>query len=245
MPHISFEGKIGISLALVGLGGAGALFVLPHPYADYVGWTLIAIALLGLIGLTVFHWGSPEKSISAAGERPEVAVEPLVAPLPGQPLSPPMVMPPPEAVARVQNEVARAAAKMPHSEEPPNLERLFIEDPDGLIRLRFMPDTPKREEDALLLIVYGHKVIGGKEDVSTSIAYRGLSVSGGAIKKLKNPKQLLFGFTPLVDFDKIERELVDGGMITKYKLSQGGYLAITPAGMVAAGALADNLIKRA
>jgi hypothetical protein len=53
--QISDEGKIGIALALLGLGGGGALFVLPHPYADYVGWTLILISVLGLLLLWLHH----------------------------------------------------------------------------------------------------------------------------------------------------------------------------------------------
>lgn len=53
--QISDEGKIGIALALLGLGGGGALFVLPHPYADYVGWTLIVISVLGLLLLWLHH----------------------------------------------------------------------------------------------------------------------------------------------------------------------------------------------
>ncbi len=54
--QVSDEGKIGIALALLGLGGGGALFVLPHPYADYVGWTLIGISILGLILLGLHHF---------------------------------------------------------------------------------------------------------------------------------------------------------------------------------------------
>jgi hypothetical protein len=42
--QISGEGKIGIFLGLVGIGGGGILFVSPHPYADYFGWSLIGIA---------------------------------------------------------------------------------------------------------------------------------------------------------------------------------------------------------
>jgi hypothetical protein len=55
--EISPEGKIGIALGLLGLGGAGALFVLPHPWSDYVGWSLIAIAGAGLLVLACHHFG--------------------------------------------------------------------------------------------------------------------------------------------------------------------------------------------
>jgi hypothetical protein len=54
--QISDEGKIGIALGLLGLGGGGALFVLPHPYADYVGWSLIGVSVLGLILLGLHHF---------------------------------------------------------------------------------------------------------------------------------------------------------------------------------------------
>lgn len=55
MASITPEGKIGIALALFGIGGAGALFVLPHPYADIVGWSLIAVAVIGLTALGFNH----------------------------------------------------------------------------------------------------------------------------------------------------------------------------------------------
>jgi hypothetical protein len=54
-PAISTEGMIGFVLALIGLGGAGALFEFPHPYADVVGWLLIGIAVIGLIILAIYH----------------------------------------------------------------------------------------------------------------------------------------------------------------------------------------------
>lgn len=52
---ISLEGKISILLGLVGLGGVGALQVLPHPYNDYFGWTLIWVAIIGTVALGVYH----------------------------------------------------------------------------------------------------------------------------------------------------------------------------------------------
>ena len=53
---LSDEGKIATVLALLGLGGAGALFVFPHPYADIVGWLLIATAVIGLIFVAAYHF---------------------------------------------------------------------------------------------------------------------------------------------------------------------------------------------
>ena len=51
----SYEGTVAILLALLGLGGTGALQVLPHPYNDYVGWTLIWVAIIGAVALGVYH----------------------------------------------------------------------------------------------------------------------------------------------------------------------------------------------
>jgi hypothetical protein len=52
---ISVEGKISILLGLIGLGGVGFLQILPHPYNDYVGWTLIWVAIIGTVALGVYH----------------------------------------------------------------------------------------------------------------------------------------------------------------------------------------------
>jgi hypothetical protein len=57
-PLISTEDKIGIALALVGLVGGGALFVLPHPLSDIIGWSLIAIGAIGLVALGIYHVAS-------------------------------------------------------------------------------------------------------------------------------------------------------------------------------------------
>jgi hypothetical protein len=152
-----------------------------------------------------------------------------------------------EAVSRVQNEVARSVARMPHSQEPPNLDKLFDQDERGFIQLRFMPDTERENEDALLLIVYGYKVLGGHEDIKASTAESSLRRSGGLYKKPRNFGEQVAGvmFRTVLDFEEIIRTCVSDGAITKYKLAQGGYLAITETGMIIAGRLADDLIKRA
>jgi hypothetical protein len=53
---ISTEGKIGILLGLIGLAGAGAIMIAPTEL--WIGWTLIAIAGLGLAALAVYHFGT-------------------------------------------------------------------------------------------------------------------------------------------------------------------------------------------
>jgi hypothetical protein len=52
--HISAEGKIGIALGLLGLGGAGAVWVVPEQL--WIGWNLLALAASGGIALTVHHF---------------------------------------------------------------------------------------------------------------------------------------------------------------------------------------------
>jgi hypothetical protein len=52
--HISFEGKIGIGLALIGLAGAGAMMVAPEDLE--IGWSLITIAVVGAVFLVGYHF---------------------------------------------------------------------------------------------------------------------------------------------------------------------------------------------
>ena len=63
---ISTEGKLGILLSLIGIGGAGALFVFPHPYADYVGWSLIAMAVVGLVLMAIYHFARTSRAMVIA-----------------------------------------------------------------------------------------------------------------------------------------------------------------------------------
>ena len=53
--HISSEGKIGISVGLLALGGAGAVVVAEGPLLTAIGWASIAIAILGGAALAYHH----------------------------------------------------------------------------------------------------------------------------------------------------------------------------------------------
>jgi hypothetical protein len=52
--HISGAGKIGIALALLALGGGGAVMVAPEQL--WIGWTLITLAVSGAVALTIHHF---------------------------------------------------------------------------------------------------------------------------------------------------------------------------------------------
>src|SRR2546425_7343191 len=58
---ISLEGKIGISLALLALGGAGAVMVAPEQL--WIGWGMIGIATVGGVALAMHHF---ERTIRGA-----------------------------------------------------------------------------------------------------------------------------------------------------------------------------------
>jgi len=52
--QISGEGKIGIALALLALFGAGAIVIWPQN--EWIGWVLIAIAVVGFVILGLYHF---------------------------------------------------------------------------------------------------------------------------------------------------------------------------------------------
>jgi hypothetical protein len=55
---ISGSDKIALALALLSIGTAGAMYILPHPYSDYIGYASIAICVLALIWLAIHHFKS-------------------------------------------------------------------------------------------------------------------------------------------------------------------------------------------
>jgi hypothetical protein len=52
---ISFEGKLGILLGLLSMAGAGAIMIAPERL--WIGWTMIAAAGVGGVGLGFYHYG--------------------------------------------------------------------------------------------------------------------------------------------------------------------------------------------
>jgi hypothetical protein len=63
--QISTEGKIGIGLALFGLLGGGAIVVFPDQ--TWIGWSMIAVALVGFMWLTLHHLKIGQWPMLAAG----------------------------------------------------------------------------------------------------------------------------------------------------------------------------------
>lgn len=61
--QISTEGKIGIGLALIALGGTGALVVAPPPWGTVIGWGMIVIAGIGVVMLLIHHFRGADANI--------------------------------------------------------------------------------------------------------------------------------------------------------------------------------------
>lgn len=60
---ISTEGKIGIGLTLIFALGAGALTVAPT--AIWIGWSIMALAAVGLLSLAIYHFRPRRPAIAA------------------------------------------------------------------------------------------------------------------------------------------------------------------------------------
>ena len=64
--QISSEGEIGIVVGFLALAGGGAIMVFPDQL--WIGWTMIAIAVIGFIWLGVYHFGiQPQRMTTAIG----------------------------------------------------------------------------------------------------------------------------------------------------------------------------------
>jgi len=64
--HISGEGRIGFLLGLIGIGGAGAVWVVPNH--TEIGWVLIAIAVIGVIVLGWHHFRETRSPLLSLGK---------------------------------------------------------------------------------------------------------------------------------------------------------------------------------
>lgn len=121
---------------------------------------------------------------------------------------------------------------------------------DATIRLRFLPDTPShRDENTLLLLLYGYQQIYQQMEVSAAKLQSGLYGSGC----YKNTP-IMFRvalFNEPVDVDSVAQSSYLSSALPyrlispKFGLRQGGFYKLTDYGREKAKALFDDLIRRA
>lgn len=117
-----------------------------------------------------------------------------------------------------------------------------------VVRLRFLPDTRDQQDDTILLVVLGYKVMLGHDRVFAPGAnyetQRALhDAPNSRISSLVKAASLVQRIAqPIPDYGDGH---VDAGLLRRVGLAQGGYYELTPDGEERARMLALDLIRRA
>lgn len=117
---------------------------------------------------------------------------------------------------------------------------------NGTLKLRVLPDTDQRAKDAGILLLFGYKIILGKNYVKSSIL-------NNEIKRAlaECPNRLLTAFDiyagPLASINVTDygSVLKDSGYAERNRLLEGGFLELTMIGERHARMLAYEAIRRA
>jgi hypothetical protein len=136
------------------------------------------------------------------------------------------------------------------SDRPERADILFAHDSEkGLIWLKFLPDTREVNEDALLLIVFGYKLIRHENEVSQTKASVALHMSGCVNRRPGGIGAALswMNYDPNVDVDEVGRACVSRDLLYKRGLrkEKGGIYILTERGARQALYLARDMIRRA
>ena len=116
------------------------------------------------------------------------------------------------------------------------------------LKLKFLPDTENRDEDALLLLIYGYGRIYFREasigKLEESLTSSGCCVDVNLRRMLSRDR--LFGEKPDSFVDELVRSPALAGKISqKLGLAQGGYYKLTDKGAKDATNLFEDLVRRA
>jgi hypothetical protein len=212
------------------------------PWVEW-GWAYGPPLLLFVLGIYFFRRsGTPGQTDAApnAGGRTAGPIEHggAVTPLPPQPV----------AFAAPTARVERAPQAPAPPPPDPDWSKLYELADDGQrVRLRFLPDTEQQEDDALLVLVFGHKALKGEDRLRVGAAYGEV---GRAMVEAPNspiPQALRFLYTlnRLKQQTALGQRHVDAGLLRVIGLSGGGALQLTDEGEVRAKQLAADLIRRA
>lgn len=121
------------------------------------------------------------------------------------------------------------------------------------LKLRFLPDTTDREEDALLLLLYGYRQIYGREKVEARKLERGLYLSNcrRQLPRQTAAQQAIEALSghireDRIDIDELAKSFALSGKISeKFDLATGGFYTITDRGVAVIEKLFLDLVRRA
>jgi hypothetical protein len=160
-----------------------------------------------------------------------------------------------EATPVVKQEEPEPAAETtpitPTAAAPKYWERLFAVGDDGRsIWLHFMPDTKQDRADALLLIVYGQKVLCGVSRIRIPSAHAAVDKTvSNAPNRFRTSNTIMASLAALSQLQQtVNRDWVDECVpiyLERVGLSQGGFYQLTEEGERRAATLAYDLIRRA
>lgn len=130
--------------------------------------------------------------------------------------------------------------------EPDWGELYELSDEGKHVRLGFLPDTQEQQDDTLLLVVLGYKVMKGQDRVSVFAAHHETQraiydAPNSPISPILKPTLLVKRYTEIPDFG---RGPVDNGLLARVGMAQGGFYELTAEGETRARMLAHDMIAR-
>jgi hypothetical protein len=126
-------------------------------------------------------------------------------------------------------------------------EKLFrITNDKSTVSLRFFPDTgPTKRADALLLIIYGYKLLLGIDSVKQSVATFAVNEALASAPNSPVPHFIAQMYSVMFYDQDYGLEYVRCGFLEVIGLSKGGFYRLTPDGETRAEQMAKDSISRA
>ncbi len=195
-------------------------------------WSYGPPLLLFLLGLYFFN--RPEKRLKA-GEGPTAAPAPQVARTR-------------RAAAPAEASSATAVTSPRPAPPEPDWGKLYeLADNGERVRLRFLPDTEDQQDDAVLLLVLGHKVTKGEGRAFVGAVHfeAKRAMHHAPNSRVPPPLRDMSFMRSVVRQADLGRKHVDAGLLRRVGLSRGGFYGLTERGEEDARAIAGDLIRRA
>jgi len=169
---------------------------------------------------------------------------PETVPVPSE-LNPDLPASDPEAEKAAEHLLASGASSdamgLFTREDFKKFDRLYAMDKRrNIITFKPQIDTGYRNADALLLIVYGYRMLMNTFDVTIHQAFRSLWESG-----YRRERTLLDPFAGSeLDVDEVSRGYIARGCLRKHGLSRGGVFSLTDSGVSKAKDLIEDIYSR-